>query len=116
MLNPVASFILKHQNPQKEIMLFLHDYFLSKEGVTTRISYKIPFYYGNKWLCYLNPLKNGSVDLCFCRGYKLSNKEELLNMKGRKYISSLNLTDFESIPFEGIASIFEEAMMLDQNL
>jgi hypothetical protein len=114
MLNPVDEFIFNQKEKQKEMMLFLKDYFISYSGITSKLSYKIPFFYGKKWICYLNPMKDGTVDLCFCRGNQLSNKEGMLQMKGRKMIASMNLNELEKIPFEGIKSIFKEALILDQ--
>jgi len=48
--------------------------------IIEKMSYNIPFYYHEGPLCHINVRKN-YVDVGFTKGYALSNKHRLLNMK-----------------------------------
>lgn len=50
---------------QAGLIGYLDKEFLAQEGITRKIRYRIPFYDFNKWICYLNPVKDKQVELCF---------------------------------------------------
>lgn len=114
-MKPVEEFILKCPGSQAEILGFLHQHFEGK-GLSSKIAYHIPFYYGNKWVCYLNPLKDQhSVELCFTRAHQFSDPTGLLKSRQRKQIKGLILRSLETIPLQEIDQILELALKLDQN-
>jgi hypothetical protein len=83
-------------------------------NLQAKIRFKIPFYYGRTWICYLNPLKNGKIELVFIRGNELSNDQNILNHKDRKQVSGVefeNLADIKNCP---IWDVIQEAILLDE--
>lgn len=78
-MNPVEDFIDSLTGKQRDIILHLHLWLLQFEGVNAKISFGIPMYYRKKWICYLNPLKNGGVEFVFSRGNGLQDTSGLLN-------------------------------------
>lgn len=101
---------------QKEILQYLHDYFLSFPEVEDKIRFKIPFYFRKSWICYLNPIKNDGIELAFTRGNELSNDQGLLLDKGRKQIRGIEFFSRKDIPIEIVGEIFQEALILDETI
>ncbi|MEQ9036385.1 MAG: DUF1801 domain-containing protein [Gracilimonas sp.] len=95
-------------------MLYFHNLLTSFPTVSSAIKYRIPFYDQKTWVCYLNPLKNGKVSLCFLRGYELSNEQGLLESKGRKQVLSVDFGSVDEIPKDTIREIINEALFLDE--
>jgi hypothetical protein len=115
-MSPAEEFISGFEGNQKELLLYLHDLIMSHPGMTTRISYGLPFYYRKSWICYLNPTKNGGVELAFTRGTELSNEQGLLDSKGRKQVSSVTFYQINNLPHNSIQEILQEAMLLDEKV
>jgi hypothetical protein len=115
-MSPVEDYISGFEGPQKEIMLYLHDLIMKHPGITTKISYGLPFYYRKSWICYLNPTKNGGVELAFTRGNELSNEQGLLDSKGRKQVSGITFYQINNLPHNSILEILQEAMLLDEKV
>ena len=109
----VEEFILAYQGEQREILHYLHDLLTSHLNLTPKIRYKVPFYYGKSWICYVNPTKEGDIELAFTRGSELSNEHGLLESKGRKQVASIELHDLETAPLHEIETILHEAILLD---
>lgn len=80
-MDPVENFIYQFEGQQREVLIFLHNLLLQEPKITTKIRFKIPFYYRKHWVCYLNPKKNGTVEFSFIRGNELSNEQGLLESK-----------------------------------
>lgn len=97
-------------------MLFFDRLLTADIGLRGKITYKIPFYYKKSWICYLNPLKNGAIELAFTRGNELSNAQGLLQRKGRKQVRGIDLQNMGRIPVEPIEEIIHEAILLDENI
>ncbi len=115
-MKTVEDFIMRHEGNQKEVMLYFHTLLNSFPTVSSAIKYNIPFYDQNTWVCYLNPLKNGKVALCFLRGYELSNEQGLLENKGRKQVMSVDFGTVDEIPKNTIREIINEALFLDETV
>ena len=113
-MTEVDEFILSHERNQLEIMTFIHNYLKAQPQVTSKLRYKIPFYYRKSWICYLNPRKDKSIEFCFIRGRELSNKQGILNAKGRKMITSINLAKLADIAKEPLFEVIQEALLLDE--
>lgn len=111
-LSPVENFIFKSPSPAKEIMDFLHNYFLSK-GLKSKISYGLPFYIGKKWICYCNPQKSGGIELCFTHAHQFTDPTGLLQIRDRKRMKGIYLTSLESLPLDALEEIVAAAMEWD---
>lgn len=97
-------------------MLYLHHLLLSYPDVKTKMRYKIPFYDRNHWVCYLNPTKDGKVELGFVRGNELSNEQGLLEARDRMQVMGILLEKIEDIPEKTLHEILQEAFLLDENV
>ena len=115
-MDDVAFFIDQQNDKQRELLLYFHHLLTAELELTDKIRYKIPFYYGKSWICYLNPNKNGSVELAFIRGNELSNEQGLLEDKGRKQVKSATFSDKSKIPESLIREIIHEAIILDETV
>lgn len=110
----VEDFILRHEGSQQEILAHFHDAFVNELGLLAKLAYGIPFYYKRKRIFYLNPKKNGAVDLAFVRGIEMSNSNGLMELKDRKHIMSIEVKDIRTMPYEGIMENIQEAIFLDE--
>lgn len=113
-MSPAEDFIYQFEGAQREVLLYLHELLTSELNLTDKIRYRIPFYDGRSWICYLNPTKTGKVELSFVRGKELSNAQGLLESKGRKQVSSVTFTSVREIPLEVLYEILQEAILLDE--
>ncbi len=78
--------------------------------------YRLPFYYGRSWICYLNPLKTGGFELAFTRGNELRDFSGLLNFRGRKQIAGMVIRKPGDIPGQDLHILFAEAYELDRKV
>ena len=85
-------------------------------GITSKIRYRIPFYYSKSWICYINPIKKQGVELVFLRGNELSNFQGILDAKGRKQVAGLELFDHTKVPFKELSEVLTEALILDKTV
>jgi len=115
-MDPVEDYIYGFEGSQREILQYFHDLMLSFPGITARMSYKIPFYYGKSWICYLSPVGKDAVDLGFPRGNELSNEQTLLEEKGRKLVRTVRFKQLVDIPEQAIHEILQEAILLDETI
>jgi hypothetical protein len=115
-MTEVEDYIYSFEQSQREVMLYLHRLLSEELDLTAKIRYKIPFYYRKSWICYLNPIKEKSIEFAFVRGNELSNTQGLLNNKGRKQVYSLELTDMASLPTKEINELIQEAIILDDTV
>jgi len=79
-----------------------------------KIRFKIPFYDCKSWICYLNPLKKGAVELVFLRGNELIDESGLLEARGRKMVKGIIISDIDNIPFDTIHQILLQALLIDE--
>lgn len=112
----LGLFTEKLEENQRKIFLFLHESFLGFPEVSCKIRYKIPFYDYHSWVCYINPLKNGAVELCFIKGNKMVLHKHLLQSKGRKMIAGIEIANLNTAPIEEIMECFSEALILDEKI
>jgi len=114
-MSSVEGFILEKEGHQKAVLQFLNDLMISTPEVTSKIRYKIPFYYRKSWICYLNPIKKPiGVELVFIRGNELSNEQGLLDAKGRKQVAGVTFEKVEDIPVDPLLEVIQEAIWLDE--
>lgn len=116
-MSEVEGFILEKEGEQQTILQLLHDLLMSTPEVTSKIRYKIPFYYRKSWICYLNPTKKPlGVELVFTRGIELSNQQGLLESKGRKQVAGVTFTKVADVPVETLLEVIQEALYLDETV
>jgi len=113
-MSEVEEYIYEYEGEKREIMLYFHNLFVSDLNLMAKIRFQIPFYYGRSWICYLNPNKRKEVELAFIRGNELSNAQGLLETRGRKQVTSIELKRTKDIPEEVILEIIHEAILLDE--
>jgi len=112
----VEDYIYQLEGQQREIMLFFHELLTIDYGLQAKIRYKIPFYFGNSWIVYLNNRKNNKVDFAIVRGKEISNSAGLLESRDRKMIRSVEFASVKEIPQDLVREIIEEAIFLDQTV
>lgn len=115
-MNAVELFILEKEGEQQQVLDYLHRLLSSFPEITSKIRYKIPFYYHKSWICYLNPTKDGGVELAFTRGNELSNEQGLLQAKGRKQVYGVTFYSVRDIDEDLVAEVFQEALILDEEI
>jgi hypothetical protein len=76
-----------------------------------------PMYKVKQDVCYfgkVHPVKG--LELCFLRGFQLSNEQGLLESKGRKYIHGITLADMQDLKNKEVSflEILNEALILDE--
>jgi len=115
-MSDVENYIYNFDNPQKEVLLYFHNLLSEDLNLTDKLRFKIPFYYRKSWICYLNPIKNNSIEFAFVRGNELSNSFGLLDSKGRKQVLSIELTKLSEIPIKELTETIQEAILLDDTV
>lgn len=99
-----------------QIMMLLHSYISALPNIQAKIRYKIPFYFQKSWICYLNPVKGGGVELAFLRGRELVDEGGLLSANGRKMVKGVTYQNVEDVSFESLEPVLLEALILDENV
>ena len=116
-MNSVESFIANHANlSQRLILEQLDELIRSYPNISSKISYRVPFYVYHKNICYLHPKKNGEVNLCFINAIAFNQELNWLESKGRKQIKSMTFTNPKTLPFDKIILSLEEAIETDIRL
>lgn len=110
----VEDYLFEYEGEQRRVLDFFHGLLSEDLNLMPKLRYNIPFYYGKSWICYLNTLKDGSVELAFTRGNELSNAQGILESKGRKQVMSLCVKRINDIPLESLQEVLQEALLLDQ--
>lgn len=113
-MKDVEEFIFQKEGRQRDLLLFLHNMMVNNYQLIPKIRYKIPFYYKSNWMLYLNPLKNGGVDLAVIRAIEQNEIHELLDFKGRKQVASLELKPDQNLPEMEIKEIIEAAIFIEE--
>lgn len=113
-MNACTDYIYEQEEPIQSIMLELHELLTALPEISCKIRFKIPFYYRKSWVCYLNPLKNKSVELVFIHGGRLSNVQGILHSKGRKMVAGITFSSVEEINADAVIEIMAEAMLLEK--
>ncbi len=90
---------------------------LAHEQMREKIAWNLPFFQCGDYLCYLSVIKKTkAVEVCFVKGFHLSNESGLLDAKDRKLIKGIsfkNLEDYEQKE-EAFLEILQEAILLNE--
>lgn len=113
-MDSCIDMIEEQSGEQKEMLRYLYGLFSQAEGVRPRLIYGIPFFCGKKRICYLNPLKNGQVEVVFNRGRELSNTIGLLDARGRKQVMGVIFSALTHIQEDDLMATWWEAVLLDR--
>lgn len=113
-MSSVESFILGLGENEQKVAAFIHHLITDEFDLVCDIKFGIPMYARRTWVCYLNPIKKGGLELAFTRGNELSNEQGILNAKGRKYVSGITLFTIDELPEKAIHEILQEAVLLDE--
>ncbi|HYF68655.1 MAG TPA: DUF1801 domain-containing protein [Ohtaekwangia sp.] len=112
----VQNYILQQPSPHQEIMAILRSWILDLGPHTTeKISYTVPYFYFFGQVCYLHP-DTDSVELCFAKGYRLSDEQKILQSKGRKQVRSIafhSVAETEEWEHE-VRQLLNEAAILNE--
>ncbi len=112
----VRDFIESQDKERRDLMRYLDHLFREDMGLVAKIRYRVPFYYNRSWICYLNPIKEGGIELVFLRGNELSKIQGVLEHRGRKQVSGIILKKVADIPQDIIREIMHEAIILDETV
>lgn len=113
---PVLDYISDQEEPKQQVMQWLHDLICSFPEIEPRLTLGIPFYYRKKWICYLNPTRDGQVELGFPKGHLLSNEQGLLQANGRSQVRGIKFGSVAEIPVAELQEILAEAIIIDEEL
>jgi len=112
----VQDFIFNLDGNQRLISEELDHFFMTFPEFTSKIRWKIPFYFRKSWICYVNPIKVDGIELAFLRANELSNPDGTLDFKKRKQIAGITYHSPKELDFELIMVILEEAIVLDDTI
>lgn len=113
-MNPAETYILKHPEPFRSIMLHLQGLVQSTVPEAVLLfKWRIPYFYlkGKKPLVYLHVSRN-YVDLGFAKGFQLQQHQEVLIGEKRNTIKSLRYYTLEDIDEDVVKELLVEAKNL----
>jgi hypothetical protein len=111
----VDDYLNNISNPRlKELALFMHHFILTYPGIKAKISFGIPFYYGQKWICYLNITKQNQLEWAFTRAKEMNNTSGLLQFKSRKLVAGITMNDLDDLNENTLDELMQDALRVDQ--
>lgn len=113
-MSDIQDWIYQYEDDQRKVLFYFHELLTQEFNLQAKIRYKIPFYYGQTWICYLNPLKSGKVELVFIRGNELSDDQNILDYKDRKQVRGVEFGNLAEIQKSLIMDVIQEAILLDE--
>jgi len=115
-MNSIEAYISSQSDNQRKILQYIHELLSAYPGVTSKIRYKIPFYYRKSWICYLNPVKNGGIEWAFLRGNEMANIQGVLAARDRKQVMGIIWYDISEVDQNLVRELFQEALILDETI
>jgi hypothetical protein len=109
-----VHFWEKLTDNQQQLMMHLNELLENEFQLSRKMRFKLPFYFKNSWICYLNPLKNGALELAFTRANELPKDLDMLDFKDRKQVGSFTFFELSDELMMQIRIIMSEATLLDQ--
>jgi hypothetical protein len=103
-------------DPQSELMKYLHHFLSSYPELNVKVMFSTPFYTRNKWMIYLNKLKDRSIEVCFVQAIRFKEHRELLDFKKRKQVGGIAYFTVEDINEEVLDLLIAEAINTDDRL
>jgi hypothetical protein len=90
---------------------------LSHPNIREQISWNTPFFYCFDHLCYFSIIKKTKgVEVCFVKGFHLSNESGLLDAKDRKLVKGITFTSLADYveKEEAFLEILQEAALFNE--
>lgn len=115
-MTDVTNYIAGIDDPQQSLMIILDNLIMTQFDFQAKIRFSIPFYYNKSWVCYLNPIKNDGVELCFLRANELANTDGLLDFKDRKQVAGISYYTTQQISTNSPVQLLQEALILDETV
>lgn len=112
----LEEFLDKLPPQQQHIALVLHDWICNNTNCKTTMRFKIPFYDANKWVAYLNPVKNNGIELNFLQARHFVPLPEELDFRGRKMVAGAIFYAVSDIHPEILRNLFNIALATDAHL
>lgn len=112
----ILDYISERPPKEQDIFLYLHNILMHCPGMTCKLKYKIPFYYRKSWICYLNPLKSGGVELAFTRANELADEQGALDFKSRKQVAGIEYCSVKELNDGVLTTLLNEAILLDDTI
>lgn len=112
-MNPVESFIDNLEAEEREISLYLHEILTEQLQLSCKLRYGIPFYDQYRWLCYINPLKKGGIELCFIHGRWMDDLHDVLQAADRKQIKGITIKKLDDIDEHILLDVLDDAIAID---
>jgi hypothetical protein len=98
---------------QKSIVDYIYNELVVYSGVECKIKFKLPFFYKNTWVAYLNPIKKDGIEFCIVRAKEIPSIGEFVNYKNRTMIAGISYYSIKEIDFNILHFVFQEAYQLD---
>lgn len=115
-MEQVLAYIDSQEPSLQPLFLALHDKLMAHPNMEAKIRYRIPFYFGQSWICYVNPLKTGGLELAFVRGNELETVKDLLEFRDRKQVGGVMLRVLTDLEKPELSLILQEAVLLDRHI
>ena len=114
----IDDYIESKDNSIKLLLVHLRKIImLAHPNIREQISWNTPFFYCFDHLCYFSIIKKTKgVEVCFVKGFHLSNESGLLDAKDRKLVKGItftSLTDYEEKE-EAFLEILQEAILFNE--
>lgn len=110
------KFVFPLTENQVKIVKGLHCFFTRLSNVHCQHQFGVPVYYRHQWLFYLNPNREGSIELCFTNATIFSLGKEMLNFGNRQKIGSYIVNRVEQLTSPIFTSLVFEAIRIDTAL
>jgi hypothetical protein len=116
MLQIIEKYINTIENEQqKSLIWYIFQVLDTTKQLKLKLAYKVPFYYHNSWICYLNTLKKGGIELAFVRANELSSEtQSKLDFRNRKQVAGITFEKEDDKKLEQALNILQEAIELDK--
>lgn len=115
-MESVEAYIEQQADALSPLLWRLHERLMEHPDMAAKIRYRIPFYYGQSWICYLNPQKKGGLEVAFLRANELTEVQDLLDFKGRSQVAGLTLHQLSDLDNPILDLVIQEAILLDRHI
>ena len=93
----IKAFIERLPDTDQILVKELHEFLTKQPGVKASIRYGVPFYEKNRWICYLNPLAKGGVELAFPKAHLMNGHRKHLEFKDRKQVGGIVIKEVDDL-------------------
>ena len=114
----ISEYIESKDKSLRPLLMYIRKLIMrSHPQIQEKIAWNIPFFYCLDFLCYLGVIKKTNVvEVCFVKGFHLSDEAGLLDAKGRKLVKGITFTNFRDFEEkeEAFLEILQEAILLNE--